>query len=189
MKRSDAEGVAKRYNRGQAAKAPLLAWAGLTPTTTADAVQERALHRDAQRFFLDAEWAYADVNRSVLADWHRYVVWSLVELETFERVAAWIDASRWGGASMRLHRWRAAAERAMAGEDPMPDSGTVQPTACAPSFARAAGLGRWHEEKAAHVAAGCTTEHCHVAGRDRPAPFAVTTEGGRCYRAWMDDSL
>ena len=84
MKRSAAEGAAKRYNREQAKKAPLLAWAGLTPTTTADAVLERAQAREAQRFYIDAEWAYAESARSFLADWHRYVVWTLVELEAFE---------------------------------------------------------------------------------------------------------
>lgn len=189
MKRSAAEGAAKRYNREQAKKAPLLAWAGLTPTTTADAVLERAQAREAQRFYIDAEWAYAESARSFLADWHRYVVWTLVELEAFERVAAWADTTRWGGASMRLYRWRTAAERAMAGEDPLPDSGTIQPCACAPSFARATVEGRWSEERAAHAAAGCTPERCQVAGRDRPPPFPVTAEGGRAYRAWMVDSL
>jgi hypothetical protein len=189
VKRSDAEGVAKRYNRGQAEKAPLLAWAGLTPTTTADAVQERALAREALRFELDAEMAYTHVDYSVRADWHRYVVWTLVDAETFGHLTEWADRPRWGGAFMRLHRWRTAAELAMAGEDPLPSSGTVQPCACAPSLARAMAERRWHEEKAAHAAAGCTVWRCHVAARDRPAPFPATVEGGRAYRAWMDDSL
>jgi len=115
VKRSTAEGVAKRFNQEQAAKAPLLAWAGLTPTTTADAVQDRALAREARRLTLDAEMAYAHVDYSVRADWHRYVVWTLVDAETFGLLTEWADRPRWGGAFMRLHRWRTAAELAMAG--------------------------------------------------------------------------
>ena len=172
LQRSRAEGVAKRYNGEQAAKAPLFAWAGLTPTTDADAVLERQLAGETLKFWTEVRQGEVDAAMSFRADGQRFVVWQLVASAVFERVAAWADHVH-GPVYCRLHAWRQAAERATAGLDPLPASATVHPTACWESLRRAAAESRWREEKAAHVAAGCTPERCLVANCDRPAPLVL----------------
>lgn len=168
---SRAAGAAKRYNREQAEKAPLLAWAGLTPTTTAEAVQERQHEAHTHRFWTGVRHAEAEAAKHFGADWYRWVVWSLVEPDVFERVAAWADRPRWGGAMMRRHYWKAAAALASEGLDPLPAVAVVHPSACWAALAKGLAEGRW--EKAAHEAAGCTPERCNIALCDRPAPLVL----------------
>lgn len=186
--RGRAAGVAKRYNAEQAAKAPLFAWAGLTPTTDADAVLERQLAAQTSKFWSGVRRAEGDASMGFAGDWHRWVLWSLVPADVFAKVAAWADNVP-GPIYCRLVAWRTACARAAEGHDPMPEVAMVDPSPCAPTLRRAIADRRWREERAVHAAAGCTAERCVVAGRDRPLPFRRTASGfvnddGVAFRQW-----
>lgn len=174
LKVSRARGVAKRYNREQAERAPLFAWAGLTPTITTEAVLERQLAAQTTKFWTGVERAESNASMGFKADWYRYVCWSLVPEDVFAKVAGWADHIK-GPVYCRVHAWRTAGERAAAGLDPMPDVATIHPIACSPDLrvALAESADRWREANAAHAAAGCTSERCLVAQRDRPSPFRL----------------
>lgn len=170
--RARAAGVAKRYNREQAERAPLFAHAGLTPTITADEAYERRIEAQSRSWWLATQRDEGEANEGFRADWYRYVVWTLVGEPTFAEISAWAE-HRKGPVYCRLDAWRTVAARLEASEDPLPPAAMVRPSACWPALRRAIAEGRWHEEKAAHTAAGCTTARCLVLQRDQPPPFLL----------------
>lgn len=186
--RSRAEGVAKRRNSESEAKAPLLAWAGLTKTVTADDVLDRRLKIQIQTFWDSVAMLEREAAWSAKADWHRFVVWSLVEPAVYEQVAAWADHVR-GPVYCRLSAWREASERAGAGLNPMPSKATMSPSGCWPDLRLAINAGTFKQVAQQHRDAGCTHESCKVTGLDAPLPFRMTTwafvaEDGSTFNDW-----
>ena len=154
---SRAAGAAKRYNGEQAAKAPLLAWAGLTPTRTADDVLERKAQFFESTFWSAVEKSIREAQDHARMAWHRYVVWSVVDADTYAQVVAWADRQTMqtcleaDGPVQRLgdqgliywsYMWKQAAARVLRGESPLPTSAVIQPTACYIDIKRAMNAGQ-----------------------------------------------
>ncbi len=202
--RARAEGAAKRYNNEQAAKAPLLAHAGLTPTRTADDVLERRTAYAELHFWSGLEHDQYIASKHTVMAWHRYIVHSLVDADTYERVREWADRQTMqtffiDGKTVHMladdalvywsYKWRQAAERAQRGEDPLPTSAYLTPSACWPDLLRALNDGSWKESLLEHGQAGCTREHCIISNRPSPGPFRQTAtafvrEDGMTLREW-----
>lgn len=172
-RRARAEGVAKRRNAETEAKAPLLAWAGLTPTVTADDVIARQTRVRAQVFWDSLAQEERHAITSAEADWLSWVVWSIVGSELHAKVAEWADHIH-GPIYCRLIAWRQASARSIAGDSPLPETATMQPSACWPDHRRAIADGRFRESIAEHGAAGCTKAFCQLSQRQQPPPFRKT---------------
>jgi hypothetical protein len=155
--RNRAAGAAKRFNNEQAARAPLLAYAGLTPTRTADDVLERKAQFFESTFWSGLEKSVREAQDHARMAWHRYVVWSVVDAETYARVVAWADrqtlqtyleadgpVQRLGDQGMVYwsYMWKQAAACVQRGESPLPSSAVIQPSACYPDLKRALNDGR-----------------------------------------------
>jgi hypothetical protein len=165
--------VAKRKNNAAAAKDPLLAWAGLTKTTTAEAEVARR-----QLFQEEAFWGTLEkregevVSWSTPADWLRWLVWSLTSADDFESARCWADNAR-GPEYCRTYAWRKAAAAASSGKSTRLPESFVHASACMPDLRVAIDERRWSEEIAKHKAAGCTKAFCEVSQRHQGPPISL----------------
>ena len=172
---TEADRSAKRRNKLATEAAPLLAWAGLVPQTTAEAERERLADHKTSNWWRIQSRATDDVQTMAAATYSRYEISTLVgEVET-ERIASWVD--RVGGpVFVSATLWQQARARALAGLDPVPERGYLTPTACWASFEAAILADRepgsagsnWRACIASH--AGCRREWCEVAQVGAPAP-------------------
>lgn len=143
--RARAEGTARAFNEREAAKAPLLAWGGLTTTRTADEVLERRAAFQEQAFWDGLAMAERDAQTEAVMAWRRFIVWSLVDSDTYASVCRWADSQTIQtfivGSNVyqaladdalifRSYKWRQAADRVQRGEPPITESGRIYPKAC-----------------------------------------------------------
>lgn len=89
MSRRD-EAIARRQNERTAAAAPLLAWAGLTPTVTAeDVATRRERNRVAAEAHMEAQQAWESTTLAAMQA-------ELATLATPEAIREWLDTSKAG---------------------------------------------------------------------------------------------